>query len=100
MPVCGLIAHYNDKTPPPGPDRLPMLMGLLLRKRIRAQGFIIMDHYADGYAQFFRDMSEWVAAGKVKLREDIVEGLEVLPSAFIGLLEGKNFGKLMVRVAD
>lgn len=100
VPVCGFIAHYNDKGLPPGPDRLPLLMGTLLSKRIRAQGFIILDHYADGYAPFLRDMSAWVAAGKVKLREDIVDGLESAPAAFIGLLEGKNFGKVVVRVAD
>ncbi len=100
VPVCGLIAHYNDQKLPAGPDRLPLLMGLVLRKRIRLQGYIIMDHYADGFAPFYRDMSGWVAAGEVKLREDIVDGLENAPSAFIGLLEGRNFGKLVVHVAD
>ncbi|HEY5804250.1 MAG TPA: NADP-dependent oxidoreductase [Lysobacter sp.] len=100
VPVCGLIAHYNDQKLPAGPDRLPLLMGLLLRKRIRAQGFIILDHYADGFAAFYREMSGWVAEGKVKFREDVVEGLEHAPSAFIGMLEGKNFGKLVVHVAD
>ncbi|MFC3815205.1 NADP-dependent oxidoreductase [Lysobacter sp. GCM10012299] len=100
VPVCGLIAHYNDEKLPAGPDRLPLLMGLVLRKRIRLQGFIIMDHYADGFAPFYRDMSGWVAAGKVKLREDIVDGLENAPDAFIGLLEGRNFGKLVIHVAD
>ena len=100
VPVCGLIAHYNDQKLPAGPDRLPLLLGLVLRKRIRLQGYIIMDHYADGFAPFYRDMSGWVAAGKVKLREDIVDGLENAPAAFIGLLEGRNFGKLVVHVAD
>jgi NADPH-dependent curcumin reductase CurA len=100
VPVCGLIAHYNDQKLPAGPDRLPLLLGLVLRKRIRLQGFIIMDHYADGFAPFYRDMSGWVAAGKVKLREDIVNGLESAPDAFIGLLQGRNFGKLVIHVAD
>jgi NADPH-dependent curcumin reductase CurA len=100
VPVCGVIAHYNDKALPPGPDRLPLLMGILLYKRIRVQGFIILDHYADGFAPFFRDMSAWVNAGKVKLREDIVDGLENAPAALIGLLEGRNFGKVVVRVSD
>jgi NADPH-dependent curcumin reductase CurA len=100
VPVCGLIAHYNDQKLPAGPDRLPMLLGLVLRKRIRLQGFIILDHYADGFAPFYREMSAWVAAGKVKLREDVVEGLSNAPAAFIGLLEGRNFGKLVVHVAD
>jgi len=100
VPVCGLIAHYNDQKLPAGPDRLPLLLGLVLRKRIRLQGFIIMDHYADGFAPFYRDMSGWVSAGKVKLREDIVNGLENAPDAFIGLLQGRNFGKLVIHVAD
>lgn len=100
VPVCGLIAHYNDSDLPPGPNRLPLLMSTLLIRRVRAQGFIILDHYADEFAVFSRDMSEWVAAGKVKLREDVVDGLENAPTAFIGLLEGRNFGKVVVRVAD
>ncbi|ABC82942.1 NADP-dependent oxidoreductase [Anaeromyxobacter dehalogenans] len=100
VPVCGGIAHYNDEAPPPGPDRLPMLMSLVLRKRLRVQGFIILDHYADGHAPFLRDMSAWVAGGQVRLREDVVAGLENAPAALIGLLEGKNFGKVIVRVAE
>jgi NADPH-dependent curcumin reductase CurA len=64
------------------------------------EGFIILDHYADRFEAFRRDMSEWLTAGKVKLREDVVDGLEHAPAAFIGLLEGRNFGKLVVRVAD
>ncbi len=100
VPVCGLIAHYNDRSLPAGPDRLPLLMGTLLAKRIRAQGFIILDHYADGFAAFQRDMGPWVASGQVKFREDVVEGLENAPQAFIGLLQGSNFGKLVVHVAD
>ena len=100
VPVCGVIAHYNDKALPPGPNRLPLLMSTLLSKRIRAQGFIILDHYAEGFAPFYRDMSAWVAAGKVRLREDIIDGLENAPAALIGLLEGKNFGKVVVRVGD
>lgn len=73
----------------------------LLTTRIRMQGFIIFDYYQrPGYfAEFFRDMSAWVAAGKIKYREDIVQGLENAPQAFIGLLGGKNFGKLVVQVA-
>ncbi|MGH9199276.1 MAG: NADP-dependent oxidoreductase, partial [Acidimicrobiia bacterium] len=62
--------------------------------------FIILDHYADRFDAFRRDMGEWVGAGRVKLREDLVDGLENAAAAFIGLLEGRNFGKLVVRVAD
>ena len=100
VPVCGFIAHYNDDTPPAGPDRLPLLTSTLLQKRIRMQGFIILDHYADRFDAFRRDMGEWIAAGRVKLREDLVDGLENAPKALIGLLEGRNFGKLVIRVAD
>jgi NADPH-dependent curcumin reductase len=100
VPVCGVIAHYNDNALPPGPDRLPLLMSTLLFKRIRAQGFIILDHYAEGFATFYHDMNAWVADGKVKLREDIIDGLESAPTGLIGLLEGKNFGKVVVRVAE
>jgi NADPH-dependent curcumin reductase CurA len=99
VPVCGVIAHYNDQARPIGPNPLPHLMKTLLQKRICMQGFIILDHYADRFDAFRRDMDEWIAAGRVKLREDVVDGLENAP-AFIGLLEGRNFGKLVVRVAD
>ena len=100
VPICGFIANYNDATPPAGPDRLPKLVATLLQKRIRMQGFIILDHYADRFEAFRRDMGQWVAEGRVKLREDRVDGLERAPEAFIGLLEGRNFGKLVVRVAQ
>ncbi|CAI0749181.1 NADPH-dependent curcumin reductase [Serratia entomophila] len=100
IPVCGIIAHYNATQLPPGPDRLAMLEGLILRKRIRMQGFIIFDDYASGYDDFLQQMGAWVEQGKIKFREDIVDGLENAPQAFIGLLQGKNFGKLVIRVAD
>lgn len=100
IPVCGFIAHYNDAAPPAGPDRLPMLTSAILQKRIRMEGFIIIDHYANRFDAFRRDMEAWIASGQVKVREHVVEGLENAPAAFIGLLEGRNFGKLIVRVAQ
>lgn len=100
VPVCGLIAHYNDTALPPGPNRVSLLTYLILTKRIRMQGFIILDHYATEYANFFRDMSGWIAEGKVTIREEIVDDLEQAPRAFIGLLAGDNFGKVVVRVAE
>jgi NADPH-dependent curcumin reductase CurA len=100
IPVSGSIAHYNERALPPGPDRLPQLFSALVFRRIRVQGFIILDHYADGHEEFQRDISAWVAAGRVKLREDVVVGLEHAPAALIGLLDGRNFGKVVVRVAD
>ena len=99
IPVCGLIAHYNDTALPLGPDRLGLLTRTLLTKRIKMQGFIIFDDYADRYGEFANQMSAWVNDGKIRFREDVVDGLENAPQALIGLLEGKNFGKLVVRVA-
>ena len=100
VPVCGLIAHYNDTSLPPGPDRLGLLTRTLLTKRIKMQGFIIFDDYADRYGEFAEQMSAWLKDGKIKYREDLVDGLENAPQALIGLLEGKNFGKQVVRVAN
>jgi NADPH-dependent curcumin reductase CurA len=100
VPVCGFIAHYNDDMLPGGPNKLPLLLSTLLQKRIRMQGFIILDHYADRFEDFRRDMGNWIAGNQIKLREDIVDGLEQAPTAFIGMLQGHNFGKLVVRVAD
>jgi NADPH-dependent curcumin reductase len=100
IPLCGIIASYNHDKLPPGPNRVPLLQSTLLQKRIRMQGFIIIDHYATRHAAFRRDMGAWVAAGKVKMREDVVAGLENAPDAFIGLLQGRNFGKLVVRIAE
>ncbi len=98
IPVCGLIANYNATSLPPGPDRLGLLARTLLTKRIRMQGFIIFDDYGDRFGEFAGPMRTWVDEGRVKFREDIVDGLENAPQAFIGLLEGRNFGKLIVRV--
>jgi len=94
IPVCGLIAQYNATTPMPGPD-----MFSVLRKRLTLRGFIVSDFPAK-QGDFLRDMGEWVRAGRVKYREDVVDGLENAPTAFLGLLQGKNFGKMLVRVAQ
>ncbi|HEY5672082.1 MAG TPA: NADP-dependent oxidoreductase [Malonomonas sp.] len=99
IPVCGLIAHYNDTSLPDGPDRLGLLTRTLLTRRIKMQGFIIFDDYGPRFDEFFSQMSTWVKGGKIRFREDLVDGLENAPQAFIGLLEGKNFGKLVIQVA-
>ncbi len=79
IPVCGIVAHYNDTELPPGPDRLPALMGTILRKRIKVQGFIIFDDYGHRYDEFQRDMSKWFADGLIQYREERVDGLENAP---------------------
>ena len=98
IPVCGLISLYNDTALPPGPDRLGLLFGAILRRRLRVQGFIISEDYGGRQAEFVAAMSKWLADGQIKYREDVVEGLENAPQAFIGMLTGGNFGKLVVRV--
>ena len=100
VPLCGLIAQYNATGLPAGPDRLPLLMGTLLTRRIRMQGFIIFDDYGDRYTAFVQEMGRWVQEGRVKFREDRVTGLEQAPEAFIGMLQGNNFGKLVVQLGD
>lgn len=93
IPLCGLIAHYNATEPERGPS-----FRSLLFSRALVKGFIVSDHL-DRMPDFLRDMTAWVKSGRVKYREDIVEGLARAPEAFVGLLQGKNFGKLLVRVS-
>lgn len=100
IPVCGLISQYNATQLPQGPDRLSLLMGTILVKRLKVQGFIIFDDYGHRYNEFAKDMTQWLGTGQIKYREHLVPGLENAPQAFIGLLEGRNFGKLVVRVND
>ncbi|KML70791.1 NADP-dependent oxidoreductase [Pectobacterium peruviense] len=98
IPVCGLVSGYNATGLPDGPDRLSLLAGTILKKRIRMQGFIIFDDYGHRFDEFWKEVSPWVAQGKIKYREEIVDGLENAPEAFIGLLHGRNFGKLVIRI--
>lgn len=100
VPICGVVAQYNSTDLPDGPDRLPLLLDPLLKKRMRMQGFIIFNDYGHRYDEFARDMSAWYSEGKIKYREHVVQGLENAPEAFIGLLEGKNFGKVVVQVGE
>jgi NADPH-dependent curcumin reductase CurA len=99
VPVCGLIAHYNDVGAPEGPNRAPALMRAVLNNRLTIQGFIVLDFDAQ-IGDFLRDVGGWLRAGKLKYREDVVHGLEKAPQAFTGLLQGRNFGKLLVKVAE
>jgi NADPH-dependent curcumin reductase CurA len=99
VPVCGLIANYNLTGLPEGPDQTPVMMRAILTRRLTLRGFIVWD-FANQAAEFERDVSQWLGEGRVRYREDIVDGLENAPQAFIGLLKGRNFGKLLVRVAS
>ncbi len=97
VPVCGTIAQYNEGPAPAGPDRLPEFVRAILVKSLTIRGFI-QTEFAAQQPQFWREASAWVAAGRLRYREDIVDGLAKAPEAFIGLLQGHNFGKLIVRV--
>ncbi|MBR0776229.1 NADP-dependent oxidoreductase [Bradyrhizobium diazoefficiens] len=96
VPVCGLIAHYNDSEARP-PKWAAAMMFAILTKRLTFRGFIVSD-FANRRDDFLRDMSGWVRDGKVKYKEFVTEGLESAPGAFMGLLKGANFGKQLVRV--
>jgi NADPH-dependent curcumin reductase CurA len=96
IPVCGLIAHYND-TEAHAPKWAGAMMRNILTKRLTFRGFIVSD-FAAKHGDFLRDMSQWVREGKVKYKEFVTEGLDSAPEAFIGLLKGANFGKQLVRV--
>lgn len=75
-------------------------MGTLLKQRVRLQGFILTHYYAKFNADFLKQMSKWVGSGAIKYCEQMVEGPESAPEAFMGMLSGKNFGKLVVRVSS
>ena len=90
---CGMISRYNDDRPEPGPSNI----ALVVTKRLTLQGFIIGDHF-DRAGDFFRDMSGWIREGKVRYRETYVDGIENAPRAFLGLLQGENIGKMLVRL--
>lgn len=94
MVMCGMIAQYNDPNPPPGPN-----LGPVVRKRLRIQGFIVSDQW-QRLAEWRARAAPMLRDGRLRYREDVVEGLDATPGAFIGLLQGKNFGKLLVRLPE
>jgi NADPH-dependent curcumin reductase CurA len=99
VPVCGLIAQYNAlPQAAPGPDRLALVMRDVLRKSLTIRGFIQRE-FADLRPAFLQEAGQWIADGRLRYREDIVDGLERAPAAFIDLLQGRNFGKLVVKLA-
>jgi NADPH-dependent curcumin reductase CurA len=93
IPLCGMIALYNEEQPQAGPRNLI----LAIPRRLTLRGFIISDHF-DRLPDFVRDVSGWLAQGRIKNRETIVQGIENAPAAFIGLLKGENLGKMLVQI--
>ncbi|PSV41957.1 NADP-dependent oxidoreductase [Photobacterium indicum] len=91
--VCGMISQYNATEPQPGPTNLAML----IIKKLKVEGFIVFDHWAH-YGEFAQQMGQWISEGKIKWEETVYEGLAEAPNAFIGLFEGKNKGKMLVKL--
>jgi NADPH-dependent curcumin reductase CurA len=98
IPVCGLISQYSATEAPDMKYKTSQIFRAVLTKRLTIRGFIVTD-FAAKHADFLRDVGQWLREGKIKYREDVVDGLEKAPEAFMGLLKGRNFGKLLVRVA-
>ncbi len=97
VPVCGLIAQYNGPVDS-GKDRLPATMSAILRKSLLIRGFINTEFLETHYDAFQTEIGSLVASGSIKYKEDIIDGLENAPRAFIDMLSGGNFGKLLVSV--
>jgi len=93
--LCGMISMYNATKPVPGPNNLAYIIG----KQLTMQGFIVTDHF-DKMQQFYADMGKWIAEGKIKWKETVVDGIENAPKAFIGLFKGENFGKMIVKIGS
>ena len=93
--ICGQISQYNLEKPEMG----PRLLGMLLMKQARAEGFLVFQ-FADRYAEGMQQMAEWIKQGKIKYREEFAEGIENTPRAFIEMLNGKNTGKQLVKIAN
>ncbi|KAG0035834.1 hypothetical protein BGZ82_005060 [Podila clonocystis] len=93
--ACGHISGYNGQEPY-GIRNLVNVIG----KRLTIQGFIVVDYIAEHFADFSKEVSEWFLEGKIVYREDVHVGLESAPDAFVGMLQGRNFGKCVVKIAD
>ena len=94
IPLCGIISQYNATELPPGPNLGPVLVN-----RVTIRGFIVSDH-VDRMPQFLAECGRWLREGRLKYREDVVDGLDRAPEAFIGLLRGRNLGKMLVKVGS
>jgi len=99
IPICGLISLYNNYQISPAPDLTPLIMKNILIKRLTIRGFIVWD-FQNQEEEAINNILNWINEGKIRYREDFVNGLENATEAFIGLFEGENFGKLVVKVCD
>jgi NADPH-dependent curcumin reductase CurA len=99
VPVSGLVAEYNAPASAASPNLLPATMRAILTKSLMLRGFINYEFAKEHYGTFLRTVADGLADGRIRYREDITDGLENAPVAFVGLLEGRNFGKALVRVA-
>jgi NADPH-dependent curcumin reductase CurA len=97
VPVSGLIAQY-DSAPTDGPNVLRETMRLVISQRLLIQGFLNFDYAERLYSEFQTEVAKGITSGRIKYREDIVDGLENAPGALLGMLQGKNFGKVLIRV--
>jgi NADPH-dependent curcumin reductase CurA len=93
--LCGAIAGYNDETPAPGPRNLM----ILITRRIRMQGFIVIDYLARA-EEAYTSLAEWVSAGEIAWRDDIQEGFENIPATLQRLFDGRNTGKQLLKLAE
>ncbi|HLG15936.1 MAG TPA: NADP-dependent oxidoreductase [Blastocatellia bacterium] len=93
--ICGQISQYNLEKPEMG----PRLLSMILVRQAKMEGFLVFQ-FADRYNEGLRQMAQWIKEGKLKYAENIVEGLENAPRAFIGMLRGENVGKQLVKVSD
>lgn len=91
--ICGQISQYNNTAPEMG----PRLLALVLTRMATVRGFIVTQ-YIKQFAEAYQQLGQWVRAGKLQYKETVVDGLEQAPEAFIGLLQGANTGKMLVRV--
>jgi NADPH-dependent curcumin reductase CurA len=93
MPICGMISLYNATSPQPGPNNMANIIG----RRIKLQGFIVSD-FASTFPDFVQEMAGWIASGRIKYEETIMNGIEKAPEAFLALFSGGNTGKMLVKL--
>ena len=93
MAICGMISQYNATDATPGPNNVIQIVG----KQLQLRGFIVSTH-ADMQGEFIKDMATWIPAGQMKFEETVMDGIEAMPSAFMGLFTGKNRGKMLVKI--